>query len=139
MGRSIGSAFRELDTDACFAALLGGPENGRWIVAPEQTAEVSRRYRDDTLILETVFTTPEGRVLLVDFMPLNGKASHVMRIVVGLEGQVRMRGELIIRFDYGSTVPWVTRLDDGILRAIAGPQMLVLKTPTPLRGEVSPP
>jgi GH15 family glucan-1,4-alpha-glucosidase len=96
---------------------------------------VSRRYRDDTLILETVFTTPEGRVLLVDFMPPKGKRSDVMRIVIGLDGRVRMRGELIIRFDYGSTVPWVTRLDDGILRSIAGPQMLVLKTQAPLRGE----
>ena len=72
-------------------------------------------------------------------MPPRGKASDVVRIVTGLEGQVQMRGELIIRFDYGSTVPWVTRLDEGILRAIAGPQMLMLKTPAPLRGEFSRP
>jgi GH15 family glucan-1,4-alpha-glucosidase len=124
-----------LDADACFAALLGGPENGHWMIAPEETAEVSRRYRPDTLILETAFTTREGRVLLIDFMPPKGKASDVVRIVVGLEGRVRMRSELIIRFDYGSTVPWVRRLDDGILRAVAGPQMLALKTPAPLRGE----
>lgn len=96
---------------------------------------MSRRYRPDTLILETAFTTREGRVLLIDFMPPNGKASDVVRIVVGLEGRVRMRSELTIRFDYGSTVPWVRRLDDGILRAVAGPQMLALKTPAPLRGE----
>lgn len=124
-----------LDADACFAALLGKPDNGRWIIAPEEAAEVSRRYRPDTLILETTFKTREGSVLLVDFMPPKGKRSDVMRIVVGLQGRVRMRGELIIRFDYGSTVPWVTRLDNGLLRAIAGPQMLVLNTPAPVRGE----
>src|SRR5204863_45527 len=70
-----------------------------------------------------------------DFMPPKGKASDVMRIVVGVEGRVRMRTELVIRLDYGTTVPWVTRLDDGTLRAIAGPQMLLLKTPVPIHGE----
>jgi len=123
------------DSDSCFAALLGKPENGRWIIAPEQRAQVSRQYRRDTLILETVFTTRDGRVLLIDFMPPRGKAADVVRIVIGIEGRVHMRSELIIRFDYGSTVPWVTRYDHGILRAIAGPQMLVLKTPVPLRGK----
>ncbi|HEY7244743.1 MAG TPA: glycoside hydrolase family 15 protein [Xanthobacteraceae bacterium] len=122
------------DSDSCFAALLGKPENGRWIIAPEQKAEVSRRYRGDSLILETAFTTREGRALLIDFMPPKGKASDVVRIVTGIEGRVHMRSELVIRFDYGSTVPWVTRHDSGILRAIAGPQMLLLKTAAPLRG-----
>jgi GH15 family glucan-1,4-alpha-glucosidase len=123
------------DSDSCFAALLGNPENGRWMIAPEEAARVSRRYRDGTLILETTFKTSEGSVLLVDFMPPKGEGCEVVRLVLGVEGRVRMRSEIIIRFDYGSTVPWVTRLDDGTLRAIAGPQMLLLKTPVPLRGE----
>jgi GH15 family glucan-1,4-alpha-glucosidase len=123
------------DSDSCFAALLGESKNGRWIIAPEGRAEVSRQYRNDTLILETTFKTSEGSVLLIDFMPPKGKASDVVRLAFGIEGRVRMRTELIIRFDYGSTVPWVTRLKDGTLRAIAGPQMLLLKTAVPLHGE----
>jgi len=123
------------DSDSCFAALLGNPENGCWTMAPEEAAQVSRRYRGDTLILETTFKTSSGSVLLVDFMPLKDRCCELMRLVFGLEGRVRMRSQIIIRFDYGSTVPWVTRLDDGALRAIAGPQMLLLKTPAPLRGE----
>jgi GH15 family glucan-1,4-alpha-glucosidase len=111
------------------------PKNGRWIIGPEGAADISRQYRGDTLILETTFKTREGSVLLIDFMPPKGKASDVLRLVVGIEGRVRMRTELIIRFDYGSTVPWVTRLDDGSLCAIAGPQMLLLKTPVSLHGE----
>jgi pentatricopeptide repeat protein len=124
------------DSDSCFAALLGEPKNGRWKIAPENAVPVSRRYRGNTLILETAFKTCEGSALLIDFMPPNSKeTSDVVRLVIGVEGRVRMRSELIIRFDYGSTVPWVTRHDDGTLRAIAGPQMLVLKTSAPLRGE----
>jgi GH15 family glucan-1,4-alpha-glucosidase len=123
------------DSDSCFAALLGGSKNGRWIIAPKGTAHVSRKYRDDTLILETTFKTSEGSVLLIDFMPPKAKASDVMRLVIGVEGQVWMRSELVIRFDYGSTVPWVTRLDDNTLCAVAGPQMLLLKTPIPIHGE----
>ena len=123
------------DSDSCFAALLGEPENGRWIIAAELPAEVSRIYRGDTLILETTFKTPGGSVRLIDFMPPKGTASDVIRIVVGVEGRVRMRTELVIRFDYGATVPWVSRLDDGTLRAVAGPQMLLLRTPVEIRGE----
>jgi GH15 family glucan-1,4-alpha-glucosidase len=124
------------DSDSCFAALLGEPKNGRWVIAPEQAAHASRQYRGDTLILETTFKTSEGSVLLVDFMPPNSKeTSDLVRLVIGIDGRVRMRSELIIRFDYGSTIPWVTRLDDGLLRAVAGPQMLLLKTPVPMRGE----
>jgi GH15 family glucan-1,4-alpha-glucosidase len=124
------------DSDTCFAALLGEPRNGRWLIAPENAARASRRYRGDTLILETTFKTNAGGILLIDFMPPNSKeTSNVVRLVIGLEGRVRMRSELIIRFDYGSTVPWVTRPDDGTLRAIAGPQMLLLKTSAPLHGE----
>lgn len=124
------------DSDSCFAALLGEPKNGRWQIAPQTPAEVTdRRYRDGTLILETTFTTAEGSVLLIDFMPPKGKASDVIRIVVGVEGRVKMQSELLIRFDYGRTVPWVGRLENGVLRAIAGPNMLLLGTPVFLRGE----
>jgi GH15 family glucan-1,4-alpha-glucosidase len=122
------------DSDACFAALLGTSTNGRWIIAPKQAARSVRRYRADTLILETTFTTDEGDVLVVDFMPPKG-GCEVVRIVCGVKGRVQMRSEFILRFDYGSTVPWVTRLDEDLLRAIAGPQMLLLKTSAPLRGE----
>ena len=121
---------------ACFAALLGGPENGRWKIAPEDDgARVRRRYRGDTLILETVFETAEGTVALIDFMPYRGKPSHVVRIVEGRSGTVAMCCELILRFDYGSIVPWVTRLKDGSLSAVAGPDMAVLRTKVPLAGE----
>jgi GH15 family glucan-1,4-alpha-glucosidase len=124
------------DSDACFAALLGEPKNGRWLIAPQEVAQVSRSYRGDTLILETTFKNREGTVRLTDFMPPKDECCALMRLVTGMDGEVRMRTELIIRFDYGTTVPWVSRRDgDGLLRAIAGPQMLLLKTPVPLRGE----
>ena len=124
------------DTDACFAALLGGPENGRWLIAPEAAAaRVSRRYRGNTLILETTFETSDGKVLLLDFMPPESEGCDLMRLVIGLTGEVGMRTELIIRFDYGATVPWVTRDDEGVLCAVAGPQMLLLRTPVPLQGK----
>ena len=121
---------------ACFAALLGAPEHGRWLIAAaDPSAKVIRRYRDDTLILETDFETPDGAVTLIDFMPVGGEASHVARIVIGRRGQLAMRCELVLRFDYGSIVPWVTRLEDGTLEAVAGPDMAVLRTPIALRGE----
>ena len=128
------------DSGACFAALLGGPEHGRWKVAPvDGGARVRRRYRGDTLILETDFETADGAVTLIDFMPLRGAASDLVRIVVGRRGRVPMRTELVVRFDYGSTVPWVTHLDDGTpygtLRAIAGPDMVLLRATVTLRGE----
>ena len=123
------------DSGACFAALLGGPEHGRWLVAPADTeARVSRRYRDGTMILETDFETDEGAVTVVDFMPLRGSASDLVRLVVGKRGRVAMRTELVLRFHYGAIVPWVSRLDDGRLRAIAGPDMIVLDTPVRLHG-----
>lgn len=124
------------DSDSCFAALLGKPENGRWQIAPMGSSKVTdRRYRDRTLILETTFATDQGRVVLIDFMPPKGEASDVVRIIVGIEGRVRMRSELVIRFDYGRTVPWVSRLQNGALRAIAGPNMLVMSTPVAHHGE----
>jgi GH15 family glucan-1,4-alpha-glucosidase len=124
------------DSSACFAALLGGPEHGRWLITPcAPNPTIRRRYREHTLILETDFETPEGAVTLVDFMPLRGHASDVARIVIGRRGRVEMRTELILRFYYGAFVPWVTRLDDGSLRAIAGPDRVVMHTDVPLRGE----
>ena len=123
------------DSDACFASLLGNAENGRWKIAPQSTAQVQRRYRGNTLILETTFECAEGSVRLVDFMPPRGERSDVVRIVLGLRGHVRMRMDLAMRFGYGANVPWVTRLDDGSLRAIAGPDMVVLRTPVAIRGE----
>jgi GH15 family glucan-1,4-alpha-glucosidase len=124
------------DSDACFAALLGTPANGRWIIAPrDERARITRRYRPNTLILETRFETADGAATLIDFMPLRDRQSDVIRLVVGERGAVAMRVELVIRFGFGAIVPWVTRLDDGGLRAIAGPDMLVLHTPVALHGE----
>ncbi|PWC35959.1 glycoside hydrolase family 15 protein [Azospirillum sp. TSO35-2] len=124
------------DSDACFAALLGAPEHGRWLMAPaDPDARATRRYRGDTLILETDFETADGAVTVIDFMPPRGQASDVVRIVAGRRGRVAMRTELVIRFGCGCAVPWVSRLDDGGLRAIAGPDMLLLRTPVALHGE----
>jgi len=124
------------DSEACFAALLGTREHGRWLIAPvARSQRVSRRYRDGTLILETDFETTGGAVRLIDFMPVRNASSDLVRIVFGLRGRVRMHMELVLRFNYGASVPWVSRLPDGSLRAIAGPAMTVLRTPAPLRGE----
>src|SRR6266480_815082 len=124
------------DSDACFAALLGDTNNGRWLIAPAQgNPRTTRRYRPDTLILETTFVTADGEAMLIDFMPLRGQASHLVRLVVGKRGTVAMTTELIIRFDYGASVPWVRRADAGALLAISGPDMLVLRTPVEVRGE----
>jgi len=123
------------DSGACFAALLGTAEHGRWQIAPvESPRRVERRYRDGTLILETVFTTSEGEVAVIDCMPLRGDELDVVRIVEGRRGAVRMHMELVIRFDYGSIVPWVRRTERGI-RAIGGPDQIELQTSVPLRGE----
>jgi GH15 family glucan-1,4-alpha-glucosidase len=124
------------DSDACFAALLGTRENGRWLIAPaEDVAGISRRYWDNTLILETRFESKNGVVAIVDFMPPRGKASDIVRLVRGIEGKVPMRMELIIRFGFGVDVPWVKRTDDGALLAICGPDMTVLRTPVETRGK----
>jgi len=123
------------DAGACFAALLGNADNGRWQIHPIDTVqETRRRYRDDTMILETDFQTREGTVRIIDFMPIRTDAPDVVRIVVGMQGVVRMRAEIVIRFDYGSIVPWVTHIDGGI-QAIAGPDLLRLVTPAPLEGQ----
>lgn len=124
------------DSGACFAALLGDESNGRWRIAPlKADARKTRRYRPNTLILETSFVTDEGEVTLIDFFPPRSQASHVVRLVVGKRGAVRMHGELIIRFDYGASIPWVRKTDDGALLAISGPDKIVLYTPIQLRGE----
>jgi GH15 family glucan-1,4-alpha-glucosidase len=124
------------DSDACFAALLGDAEHGRWRIAPrDPAAGVSRRYRRDTLILETHFECSEGAVTLIDFMPLRGVNSHLVRLVVGERGRVAMCTEFVLRFGYGAIVPWVTRIDEATLRAVAGPDMVVLRTPVRLTGQ----
>src|SRR5579872_2423378 len=123
------------DSPACFAALLGSPEHGRWKVAPiGEVSRIRRRYRDGTLILETDFETETGAVTVIDCMAARGVASDVIRLVVGRRGQVAMRMHLVIRFDYGLIVPWVQRSEDG-LTAIAGPDLLVLRCPVTLRGK----
>lgn len=122
------------DSGACFAALLGGPEHGRWIVAPACEVRVKRRYRPGTLILDTTFETDDGAVTLTDCMPIREHAPHLVRVVRGLRGRVPMRTELVVRFDYGSIVPWVRKARGGI-RAIAGPDSLRLQSDVPLRGE----
>jgi len=124
------------DSGACFAALLGDTSNGRWRIAPAVgDVRMTRRYRPDTLILETSFVTGGGEVMLVDFLALRARDPHLVRLVVGMRGTVPMSTELIIRFDYGSSVPWVRKTDYGDLLAISGPDMLVLRTPVALRGE----
>jgi GH15 family glucan-1,4-alpha-glucosidase len=124
------------DSGACLAALLGHPQNGRWLISPcDPAPRRRRRYRDRTLVLETDIETSEGAITLVEFMPPREKASDLVRLVVGRRGQVRMRTELIIRFDYGLLVPWATRQDDGSHLFVSGPDMVVLRTPIALRGD----
>jgi GH15 family glucan-1,4-alpha-glucosidase len=123
------------DSDACFAALLGTPDNGRWMLAPTAPVRaVRRRYRGDTLVLDTEFETDDGAVRVTDFMPVRGVAPDVVRIVEGLRGRVPMRSELVLRFDYGLTVPWVHRSDGGI-HAVAGPDAVEFYGAAPTHGE----
>jgi len=125
------------DSDACFAAILGTERNGRWLIAPtEEVTGCSRRYWDNTLILETRLETRSGTVALIDFMPPRGNASDVVRLVRGVKGRVKLRMELIIRFGFGADIPWVKRAEDrSVLLAISGPDMTVLRTPVETRGE----
>jgi len=123
------------DSGACFAALLGHERHGRWILSPVcDVRQVRRRYRPGTLILETEFETEDGTVRVIDCMPPRERAPDVVRIVEGVHGQVPMRMELVIRFDYGSVVPWVRQMN-GMLSAVAGPDALYLHTPIETRGE----
>src|SRR6184192_557010 len=125
------------DSAACLAALLGKPEHGRWRIAPVGVERaVRRRYRGDSLILETEFETSEGAATLVDFMPARAEHCNLVRMVLGRRARVKMDMEFIVRFDYGASVPWVTRLaDGGGIRAIAGPDMVVLRSPVQLQGK----
>jgi len=124
------------DCDACFAALLGTPEHGRWLIAAQdRTARVTRRYQPNTLILETRFETAEGVATLVDFMPGHQTGSSIVRLIIGERGRITMRTELVIRFGYGATVPWMKKFNDGMRRAVAGPDMVLLRTSAPLRGK----
>ncbi len=123
------------DSGACFAALLGSPEHGCWRIAPEGAEKgTSRRYRDETLVLETTFETAEGAVRLIDCMPARGGAPELIRVVEGLRGRVPMVMDLALRFDYGSIVPWVQHLARG-LTATSGPDRIAIRTGVPLRGE----
>jgi GH15 family glucan-1,4-alpha-glucosidase len=116
------------DSSACFAALLGGPEHGRWLIAPAAAPKrIERRYCPETLILETTFESDEGVVLLVDFMSPSGEDTILARIVRGLEGQVEVCTELTLRFDYGSAVPWLRREGDAWL-AVAGPNAVRIES-----------
>ncbi len=127
------------DSPACLAALLGAPEHGRWLLAPVtqggEAPRVTRAYRDGSTVLETRFETAAGVVSVIDFMARRDGASDLLRVVRGVRGRVAMATELVVRFDYGSVVPWVSRQDDGRLRFVAGPDSLLLATPVPLRGE----
>jgi GH15 family glucan-1,4-alpha-glucosidase len=124
------------DSDACFAALLGDHSNGRWLLRPKDDAIKSQRsYRDDTLILETYYEAADGAAVVIDFMPPRGSNSDVVRLVVGKRGTMRMRTELTVRFGYGSIVPWFSRITEGEWKAVAGPDMVVLRTPVKLHGE----
>src|SRR5438105_5703580 len=123
------------DSAACFAALLGEAENGRWLIAPkDEPIETLRRYRAGTLVLETEFRTKGGSATLIDFMT-PGDRADLVRILVGRQGRVEFHSEFVVRFNYGATVPWVNRLDAGSISAIAGPERLVLRTTAALHGE----
>ncbi len=127
--------FPRFDSGACFAALLGDPANGRWLLAPkEKLTATRRRYTDGTLILETEMETAGGAIRLIDFMPPRGKNPDIVRIVEGLRGRVEMKMELIVRFDYGRIIPWVRQRDGG-LEAIAGPDAVILRALVETRGE----
>ena len=131
------------DSGACFASILGTPEHGRWLLAPAparaggaEPLAIGRAYHGDTLILQSVFRTGTGAVAVVDFMPVRDGTPQLVRVVRGLRGTVDMRMELVLRFDYGLIVPWVRKLEDGSgIRAVGGPDMVVLRAPVPMEGE----
>jgi GH15 family glucan-1,4-alpha-glucosidase len=127
--------FPRFDSGACFASLLGGRDNGRWLLAPVAPIRAcARRYRHDTLVLESVYETDGGSVRAIDFMPPRGHAPDIVRIVECVSGRIPMRFELVIRFDYGRIVPWVRRVDDALV-AVAGPDALCLWSPVDTHGE----
>jgi GH15 family glucan-1,4-alpha-glucosidase len=122
------------DSGACFAALLGLPKNGRWLLAPKGEAKSRHRYRGETLILETEHETSDGVAVVTDFMPIRDTEPNLIRVVEGKRGRVEFHTELVIRFDYGSVMPWVQRTETGI-RAVAGPNTLWVHSPVPLHGK----
>jgi GH15 family glucan-1,4-alpha-glucosidase len=126
--------FPRFDSAACFATILGHREHGRWLVAPREGGEATRRYRGDSLVLETDWKTRDGRIRVTDFMPPRGDAPDIVRVVQGVEGTVKVRSELVIRFGYGLIVPWVRRVDAARV-ATAGPDALCFRTTAPVRGE----
>lgn len=129
------ACFPRFDAGACFAALLGEPRHGRWLIAPaDEVKATERRYRGDTLVLETSFETASGAVRIIDFMPLSSTRRDIVRVVVGVRGTVAMQMELVIRFDYGSVCPWVRRVD-GAMLATAGPDSLELRCDVPVHGK----
>lgn len=129
-------AFPRFDSAACMASLLGSPANGQWVIAPKaEHPSVSRRYRAGTLVLETEFSTDEGAFVLIDCMDRRGETQDVVRIVRGLRGSVAVQMQLILRFDYGTVVPWVERTEDNRLQAVAGPERILLDAQTELCGE----
>ena len=124
------------DSAACFSALLGEPGHGRWLIAPIADAvSATRHYRGHTMVLETIFETESGAACVIDFLTRREGVSDLVRIVRGLFGTVAMRTELIVRFEYGSVVPWVSRRDDGRRAITAGPDRLLFEASVPLRGE----
>lgn len=128
--------FPRFDSGACFAALLGGPQHGRWLIGPRGSViRTERYYSDDTLVLNTDFETPEGRVRVIDFMPFSEERWDVVRIVEPLGGEVPMHMELIVRFDYGSVIPWVRRTEEGVLLMTGGPDTVEVTSSVPLTGE----
>ncbi len=127
--------FPRFDSAACFAALLGNPDHGRWSIAPEgEIRATRRRYRDHTLVLEHEIDTADGTVRLIDFMPIRTERPDLVRIVEGVRGRVPMHVELVVRYDYGAIVPWVRQVS-GRLHAVAGPDALALATPVTLTGK----
>jgi GH15 family glucan-1,4-alpha-glucosidase len=128
--------FPRFDSAACFAALLGSPDNGHWSIAPKAThPKITRRYREGTLVLETEFSVAEGTVVLIDCMDRRSGHQDLVRLVRGIRGRVPMQMELVLRFDYGTVVPWVNRMEDHRLCAVAGPDRIVFDATVALRGE----
>lgn len=127
--------FPRFDSGACFAALLGKPDQGRWLLAPKpKLLSVKRRYRPGSMILETDFETDQGSIRIIDWMPISDRRWDLVRVVEGLSGSVDMRMDLVVRFDYGSIVPWVRRFD-GALLMTAGPDTLELRTAVKTKGQ----
>jgi GH15 family glucan-1,4-alpha-glucosidase len=128
--------FPRFDSAACFASLLGSRDNGHWAISTKaEHPAIKRQYRPGTLVLETEFTTPEGTVVVIDCMDRRGDHQDVIRLVRGVRGRVPMQMELVLRFEYGTVVPWVSRIADGRLQGIAGPDRVIISTPVPLCGE----